>query len=117
MKQQRDLAALIDPTLTPQTARKRGLVWVCDLFAEMLTKQEPLLADLLHEGFQLGKPSPQSRYETIGLYQPQQQESPPDGETLCQQGAGHAADQAHERDEEDGHKTTQQQTVEVGEAN
>ncbi len=60
----------IDRTLTPQTARQRGYVLVCDAFPRFLEENRELIEALLADGCVLGVGSADSSANAVGIYQP-----------------------------------------------
>ncbi len=60
----------IDQTLTPETARQRGYLLVCDALPHFLEENRDLIAVLLADGFVLRVGSASSCDDTVGIYQP-----------------------------------------------
>ncbi len=60
----------IDQTLTPETARQRGYLLVCDALPRFLEENRDLIATLLADGCVLGIGSDRTPDDTVGIYQP-----------------------------------------------
>ena len=67
---QKEQPCPVDKTLTPENARQRGYVFVCDVLPEFLRENRELVATLAAEGCVLGGGSVASSDDALGLYQP-----------------------------------------------
>lgn len=70
MTKQQELPFPVDNTLTPENARQRGYVFVCDAFPEFLEENRELVAAVRSQGCVLGAGSVASSDDALGLYQP-----------------------------------------------
>lgn len=70
MTKQKELPCPVDKTLTPENARERGYVFVCDAYPEFLRENRDLVATLRGQGCVLGAGSVASGDDALGLYQP-----------------------------------------------